>query len=89
MKKILLSLCILIALSITAVFAYDLTESDNELLDRVEQQIIDLIDDESNNFSAEIFVAYIDQALETRNLTEKQQTLLEVISDDLSYYYYL
>jgi hypothetical protein len=66
-----------------------LTESDNILLDRVEEQIMDIIDDESNNLSAEVFISYIEKALNTRDLTDKQETLLQVIADDISYYYYL
>ncbi len=89
MKKLLLSFILLAFLSATAVFGYSLSESDWELLDRVENQIIELIDDQSNGLSAELFVSYIDNALETRQLTEKQRVLLEIISDDISYYYYL
>jgi hypothetical protein len=50
---------------------------------------MDIIDDESNSLSAEVFVSYVENALETRNLTDKQETFLTVIADDISYYYYL
>jgi hypothetical protein len=89
MKKILLSCMLFLVVGIWAVFSYDLTESDNILLDRVEEQIMDIIDDESNNLSAEVFISYIEKALNTRDLTDKQETLLQVIADDISYYYYL
>ena len=87
MKKILVLLILILTLWATFVMAYDLTESDNNLLDRVEDNLIEVIDAE-NNISAEIVVNYIYRVIDTReNLTERQITLFEIIADDISWEY--
>lgn len=87
MKKICALLSVLIFLGISFVMAYDLTESDNILLDRVESRIMDIIDEE-NKITAEVVVAYIYQVVDSRpDLSERQVTLFEIIADDISWEY--
>jgi len=87
MKKIFSFLVILLCIAISSVFGYDLTDADNELLDSVEDQIIVIIDDESNSVTPENFVSYAQKILDTRELTQRQWTLLEIIIDDISWEY--
>ncbi len=88
MKKILLTICMLLV-SLSTTFAYTLSERDNTLLDKVEDKLVELIDDESNKVTAEFVVNYLEKALVTKRLSEKSRTLVEVIIDDISYIYYL
>jgi len=87
MKKIILFLIAIVCLAWISTFAYDLTKDDNDLLDRVESKLITIIDDESNNITAEVLVSYIEGVLVSREFTDRQQTLLEVIADDISWEY--
>jgi len=86
MKKIALFLLISI-FSVIHVFWYDLTDDDNNLLDSIEEKIMTIIDDSSNNISAELFVDYVYRVLDTRDLSERQWVLLDIIADDISWEY--
>lgn len=87
MKKIISFFVILFCITVASTFAYDLTDSDNDLLDGVEEKIITIIEDETNNISPEVFVAYVEKILATRELSERQEVLLEIIVDDMSWEY--
>lgn len=87
MKKIISLLVFLVCVTVVSVFAYDLTDSDNDILDRIENKAIMLIDDQSNNITSEVFVAYVENILNTQSLTERQEVLLEIIIDDISWEY--
>ncbi len=87
MKKIIVACFIAFFSVLSSAFSYELTDSDNDLLDKVEDKIFMLIDDQSNAYTAEVFVNVIDKALETRELNKKQIILLEIIADDIAWEY--
>ena len=88
MKKVLALFILILVLWATFVMAYDLSESDNNLLDTVENKLIRVIDDESNGISAEAVVSYIYSVIDTRtSLSDRQKTLLDIIADDISWEY--
>ena len=87
MKKIILSFLavFLIAFSFTS-FSYELTDSDNDLLDRIETKLFDAID-ANERISADMLVDRIDEILEKNNLSDRARTLFEIIKDDTEYEY--
>jgi len=87
MKKIIAFLALIVALWVSFVFSYSLSESDIVALDRAEEKIFTLIDDTSNPYSAQVFVDLIDKALSEYELNERQQMFLEIISDDIQWEY--
>ncbi len=88
MKKIIAFLSVIVILGVSFVMAYDLTDSDNDLLDRVEEKLMNVIDDESNGITAEVVVSYVNQIIDSRSdLSERQLTLFEVIVDDIAWEY--
>lgn len=89
MKRIVLFFFLIVSLFFQGVFWYTLTQQDFEKLDVFELELMDFIDEPKNNFGPYEVLDYIAYLQETRELTEKQEVLLEVVADDISYYYYL
>ncbi len=87
MKKLILSIITLffLAFSINA-FSYELTDSDNDLLDRIETRLFEAID-ANPRISADMLVNRIDEILEKRNLSDRARTLFEILKDDTEYEY--
>ena len=87
MKKLILSVVTLFFLAFSFnAFSYELTESDNNLLDKIETRLFDAIDANSN-ISANMLVDRIDEILEKNNLSDRARTLFEIIKDDTEYEY--
>ena len=87
MKKLILGFITLffLAFSLNA-FSYELTDNDNDLLDRIETRLFDAID-ANPRISADMLVNRIDEILEKRNLSDRARTLFEIIKDDTEYEY--
>ncbi len=87
MKKIILSVITLFFIAFSFnVFSYELTDSDNNLLDRIETRLFDAID-ANEKISPDMLVDRIDQILEKNNLSDRARTLFEIIKDDTEYEY--
>jgi len=87
MKKIIFFLILAVSVGASLVFSYSLTDSDTAALDRAEEKIFTLIDDQSNPYDAQVFIDLIDRALSEYDLSERQIIFLEIISDDIAWEY--
>lgn len=87
MKNFCIALCLSVFICISFAFSYNLTQSDTQILDRAEDKIFKLIDDDKNIYTPDLFVELIYRALETRRLSDRQITLLELIAEDISWEY--
>jgi len=85
--KILLSVAIFCIFIWFHAFAYQLSETDYDLLDRVEERLFTMIETDEL-LTAKNVEALIEKTLE-RKLSERTTSLLEIILDDLRYEYYL
>lgn len=88
MKKIIITLSIFL-LTLSQVFAYELTQRDNQIIDNIESILIKKIDNKNNNFTAEKIVAYMKKLSDKPNISKRAWVMLEIIIDDIEYEYYL
>lgn len=85
MKKLLVCLC-LWRLSSFTVLGYTLTNTDYNLLDRVEDKLFDLMEERSRE--GDYVVDIIQQWMSTATLSNKNTQLLVQLIDDIQYYRY-
>jgi hypothetical protein len=87
LKKIILIIFIL-SFSIWNIFAYDLTDKDYSLVEKIDEKIFNIIDSRKN-ITAEKVIKIIDKAIIKKFNNDRVVAILEMISDDISYEYYL
>lgn len=85
MKKILLWLLAVFMIVPTYAY-YEPTEKDFDIIDRIETKIYDAID--SGKITPWQFISKIEYIQETRKLSERVDTILTIIIEDIEYSYY-
>lgn len=90
MKKLyyILIFCILVFSFFITGAAYNLSEKEYQIIDRVEQQLFELIDTRES-ITPERVEELLIYILENRDISQRHRSILEVILDDLQYSYYL
>ncbi|MDQ7009894.1 MAG: hypothetical protein Q9M94_06385 [Candidatus Gracilibacteria bacterium] len=89
MKKILkiISILIINVLLLINTFAYDLTEKDEDLIYKIDTRAFSIID--SGRITEQRLVDILKIYNSTRVKSERLQTILEAVIDDIEYEYYL
>ena len=85
MKKVLSILTIFI-ISLWTVFWYNLTQKDDNIIDKIESKLIEEIDN-NPRLTPEIVIIYVDRILNKKKLSDRVKTILEIIADDIEYIY--
>jgi len=87
MKKLFIILSVFL-LSIGTLFAYSLSEKDDSIIDTIESKLIEKIDS-SDRLTPELVVNYIENILDSKKLSERVISILEVVADDIEYIYWV
>jgi len=72
----------LLMFSFSWTFAYELTENDYKLVDRVEEKLYEKIDT-TDNFQPETLISLLENVIEKKQLGGKIKAILQTIIEDL------